>query len=227
MTKYSVPLVNRISRRIVRPLTRLVFRLLSDVKIFGMENIPKNGSYIITVNHVSLFDPPFVLAFWPIPPEAAGAIEIWSKPGQGLIVRLYGGIPVHRGEFDRQLLETMLSVLGSGRPLFLAPEGGRSHDLGMRRAFPGVAYIADKTSASVVPVGVVGTSDDLFQKAIHLKRPRLEMRIGKPVHLPQVVGKGAERRNSLQANADQIMLAIAALIPSQYGGVYQNTNGAE
>ena len=227
MTKYSVPLVNRISRRIVRPLTRLVFRLLSDVKIFGRENIPKNGSYIITVNHVSLFDPPFVLAFWPTPPEAAGAIEIWSKPGQGLIVRLYGGIPVHRGEFDRQLLETMLSVLGSGRPLFLAPEGGRSHDLGMRRAFPGVAYIADKTGASVVPVGVVGTSDDLFHKAIHLKHPRLEMRIGKPVHLPSVVGKGAERRNSLQANADQIMLAIAALIPSQYSGVYQNSNGAE
>ena len=63
MTEYSVPLVNRISRRIVRPLTRLVFRLLSDVKIFGLENIPKNGSYIITVNHVSIFDPPFVLAF--------------------------------------------------------------------------------------------------------------------------------------------------------------------
>ena len=227
MTKYSLPLFNRISRRIVRPLTRLFFHLLSDVKISGREYIPKNGSYIITVNHVSLFDPPLVLAFWPTPPEAAGAVEIWSKPGQGILVRLYGGIPVHRGEFDRQLLDTMVSVLGSGRPLFLAPEGGRSHDLGMRRAFPGVAYVADKTGAPVVPVGVVGTSDDFFDKAIHLKRPGLEMRIGKPFNLPSVVGKGPDRRNSLQSNADQIMHAIAALMPSQYSGVYQNSNEAE
>ena len=232
MTPYSVPLINRFARRIVRPVTRLVFRLLSDVKIYGNEYVPKNGSYIITVNHVSLFEPPAVLAFWPTPPEAAGAIEIWSKPGQGILVRLYGGIPVHRSEFDRQLLDTMISVLGSGRPLFLAPEGGRSHDLGMRRAFPGVAYVADKTGVPVVPVGVVGTTDDIFEKAIHLKRPGLEIRIGKPFTLPSVIGKGAERRNRLQANADQIMLAIAALMPPQYRGVYQpsvyqNSNEAE
>jgi len=221
MTPYSVPLIHRSARRIIRPMIRLLFHLFSEVKISGREYVPKIGSYIITVNHVSLFDPPLVLAFWLTPPEAAGAIEIWSKPGQGILVRLYGGIPVHRGEFDRQLLDTMVSVLGSGRPLFLAPEGGRSHDLGMRRAFPGVAYIADKTGVPVVPVGVVGTSDDFFNKAIHLKRPRLEIRIGKPFTLPSIVGKGAERRNRLQANADQIMLAIAALMPPQYRGVYQ------
>jgi len=211
----------------VRPVTRLIFRLLSEVKIYGREYVPKKGSYIITVNHVSLFEPPVVLAFWPTPPEAAGAIEIWGKPGQGILVRLYGGIPVHRGVFDRQLLDTMISVLGSGRPLFLAPEGGRTHDLGMTRAYPGVAYIADKTGVPVVPVGVVGTSDDLFDKAIRLKRPRLEIRIGKPFTLPSVVGKGTERRNRLQANADQIMVAIAALLPPQYRGVYQTAQDAE
>ena len=227
MTPYSVPLIHRSARRIIRPMIRLLFHLFSEVKISGREYVPKIRSYIITVNHVSLFDPPLVLAFWLTPPEAAGAIEIWSKPGQGILVRLYGGIPVHRGEFDRQLLDTMVSVLGSGRPLFLAPEGGRSHDLGMRRAFPGVAYIADKTGVPVVPVGVVGTSDDFFNKAIHLKRPRLEIRIGKPFTLPSVVGKGAERRNSLQANADQIMVAIAALLPPQYRGVYQSSHEAE
>jgi 1-acyl-sn-glycerol-3-phosphate acyltransferase len=227
MTLYSVPVVNRISRRIVRPVTRLIFRLLSEVKIYGREFVPKIGSYIITVNHVSLFEPPVVLAFWPTPPEAAGAIEIWGKPGQGILVRLYGGIPVHRGVFDRQLLDSMISVLRSGRPLFLAPEGGRTHDLGMRRAYPGVAYITDKTGVPVVPVGVVGTSDDFSDQAFHLKRPRLEIRIGKPITLPSVVGKSAVRRERLQANADQIMLAIAALLPVQYRGVYQTSSGAE
>jgi 1-acyl-sn-glycerol-3-phosphate acyltransferase len=227
MTPYSVPLFNRLARRVGRLILRLVFHLLSEVKIYGRENVPKEGPYIISVNHVSLYDPPLILAFWPTPPEAAGAIEIWSKPGQDILVRLYGCIPVHRGEYDRQLLDTVISVLKSGRPLVLDPEGARSHGLGMRRAHPGVAYIADKTSAPVIPVGVVGTTDDFFDRAIHLKRPRLEIRIGKPLSFPPVDGRGAERREALQANADQVMHAIAALVPPEYRGVYQTSNEAK
>jgi len=227
MTPYSVPLFNQLARRVGRLILRLVFQLLSEVKIYGRENVPKEGPYIISVNHVSLYDPPLILAFWPTPPEAAGAIEIWSKPGQDILVRLYGCIPVHRGEYDRQLLDTVLSVLKSGRPLVLDPEGARSHGLGMRRAHPGVAYIADKTGAPVIPVGVVGTTDDFFDRAIHFKRPRLEIRIGKSLILPSVNGTGAERREALQANADQVMLAIAALVPPEYRGVYQTSNEAK
>ncbi len=227
MSSYSVPLYNRIARRTLRPIFRLLFHILSDVHIVGLENVPQQGAYLITINHVSTYEPPFVIAFWPICPEAAGAIEIWSRPGQNILVRLYHGIPVHRGEFDRQLLESMLAVLESGRPLLLAPEGGRTHDLGMRRAMPGVAYIVDKTRVPVIPVGIVGTTDHFFTQALRLKRPGIEMRIGKPLWLPAVQGKGAERRQALQANADQIMCAIAELMPAEYHGVYQPTQGEQ
>ncbi len=223
MKSYSVPLTNRLARRVLRPIFRLVFHILSDVKIVGRGNVPKHGPYLITINHVSLFEPPFILSFWPTPPEGAGAIEIWSRPGQAILVRLYHGIPVHRGDFDRQLLDTMIAVLKSGRPLLLAPEGGRTHDLGMRRALPGVAYIVDKTGVPVVPVGIIGTTDDFMDRALHLKRPGLEMRIGKPLTLPQVEGKGATRREALQTNADKIMQAIAELMPPDYRGVYQTS----
>jgi 1-acyl-sn-glycerol-3-phosphate acyltransferase len=224
MKHYSVPITNRLTRRVFRPIFRLVFYILSDVKIVGRENIPKKGAYLITINHVSLFEPPFILAFWPNPPEAAGAIEIWNKPGQAILVRLYHGIPVHRGVFDRQLVDTMISVLRSGRPLLLAPEGGRTHDLGMRKALPGVAYIVDKTNVPVIPVGIIGTTDDFMSRALHFKRPKLEMRIGKPLSLPLVEGKGAARRDALQINADQIMQAIAELMPAEYRGVYQTSS---
>jgi 1-acyl-sn-glycerol-3-phosphate acyltransferase len=225
MKPYSVPFLNRLIRLTFRPIFRLVFHILSEVKIIGRENVPSEGPYLISINHVSLFEPPFLLAFWPIAPEAAGAIEIWNRPGQNILVRGYHGIPVHRGEFDRQALEKMIAVLQSGRPLLLAPEGGRTHELGMRRALPGVAYIVDKSRVPVVPVGIVGTTDDFLERALHFKRPRLEMRIGEPFTLPGVQGKGSERREALQANADQIMQAIAALIPPEYRGVYQNSGG--
>lgn len=221
MKAYQVPLANRFARWVLRPIFRLFFHLISDIKLVGLENIPKTGAYLITINHISLFEPPLLLAFWPVAPEAAGAIEIWSRSGQAILVRLYHGIPIHRGEFDRQALDTMINALNSGRPLLIAPEGGRTHDLGMRRALPGVAYLVEKTAVPVVPVGIVGATDDFLDRALHFKRPPLEMRIGEPVYLPSVEGKGAERRQALQANADIIMQAIASLMPPEYHGVYQ------
>ena len=65
MSSYSVPLGNRLFRRSFVPLFRLLFHLLGGVKITGVENVPTKGPIIITMNHVSLFEPPFSWAFWP------------------------------------------------------------------------------------------------------------------------------------------------------------------
>jgi 1-acyl-sn-glycerol-3-phosphate acyltransferase len=204
----------------LRAAFQLLFHILSPVKVTGKENVPKNGAYLIAINHVSLFDPPFIIAFWPVVPEAAGAAEIWERKGQSALVYFYGGIPIHRSQFDRQAVEQMIEVLRSDRPLVIAPEGGRSHTPGMRRAEPGVAYLAEKVGVPIVPVGIVGTTDDYGDKAFHFKRPPLEMRIGKPVRLPPVEGKGVARHRSLQANADLLMYQIAELLPLEYRGVY-------
>jgi 1-acyl-sn-glycerol-3-phosphate acyltransferase len=171
-------------------------------------------------NHISLFEPPFVLAFWPKALEAAGAIEIWERPGQNVLVRLYGGIPVHRGEYDRRLVEKLISVLKSGYPLLIAPEGGRTHTIGMRRGNPGAAHIVDQAHVSVVPVGIQGTTDDFLKKALHWKRPTIEMHIGVPFTLPPLEGRGEARRTARQQNADVIMQHIAELLPPDYHGVY-------
>lgn len=217
---YKVQLRHRLARAVLRPAFRLLFHILSPVTIAGRENVPKKGAYLIALNHVSSYDPPFIVAFWPTAPEAAGAVEIWERPGQSILARMFGGIQVHRGQFDRQVLEKMIAALQSGRPLVIAPEGGRSHTPGMRQAEPGVAYLADKAGVPVIPVGIVGTTDDYAEKAFRFKRPALEMRIGKPIRLPPVEGKGAARHRSLQANADILMREIAALLPSEYRGVY-------
>lgn len=217
---YRVPIYTRLLRSLMRPLFRGVFHFLSRVTITGRENVPRTGPYLIAINHVSLYEAPFMLAFWPTAPEAVGAVDIWSRRGQSTLARLYGGIPVHRGQIDRRLVETMLAALRSGRPLLIAPEGGRSHTPGLRRALPGVAYVIDQAGVPVVPVGLVGTTDDFLTSALRGNRPQLEMRIGKPVCLPPVVGKGEERRFQRQQNSDLIMRHIAALLPSEYQGVY-------
>lgn len=218
--EYRPPLWFRVSRPVLRTTFRGLFRMLGRVKITGRENVPLGKPYVAAVNHVSIFDPPFAAAFWPETLEIIGAADVFAKPGQGQLLKLYGVMPVHRGEYDRALLEWTTRVIKSGHPLFIAPEGGRSHVTAMRRAMPGVAYMVEATRVPVVPVGLVGTTDDFWQRAKRGERPALEMRIGKPINLPPIDEKGAARHAARQRNADLVMRHIAGLLPEEYRGVY-------
>jgi 1-acyl-sn-glycerol-3-phosphate acyltransferase len=217
---YHVPLKFRISRPILKAVFRGIFRLLGRVTITGKEHIPYGQRYIVAMNHVSIFDPPLAGAFWPEPLEVIGASDVFEKPGQGQILRMYGVIPVHRGEYDRALFNKIISVIKAGYPLLIAPEGGRSHVPAMRRAMPGVAYIVEQTRVPVVPVGLVGTTEDFWQRARRGERPALEIRIGKPITLPEITAKGAEKHEARQHNADLVMRHLAGLLPEEYRGVY-------
>ncbi len=216
---YRVPRFNRLVRPLLKAVIRGLFHILADVRVTGAENIPKKP-YIVAINHVSIYDPPFLLAFWPEILESMGAAEIWERRGQDVLVRLYHAIPVHRGAYDRQVLDTALSALAAGHPLLIAPEGGRTHVIAMRQAKPGLAQIVDAARVPVVPVGIVGTTSDFWQRARRGERPRLELRIGKPLHLPPLEGKGEARRAARQRNTDLVMAHIARLLPEEYRGYY-------
>ena len=217
---YHVPLRFRISRPILKAVFRSLFRLLGRVKITGKENIPYGKPYVVAINHVSIFDPPFAGAFWPEQLEIIGAVDVFDKPGQGQVLKAYGVIPVHRGDYDRLLLAKVIHIIKSGFPLLIAPEGGRSHVPAMRRAKPGVAYIIEQTGVPVLPVGLVGTTEDFWQRAKRGEKPPLEMRISKPIVLPEITSKGTERHEARQRNADLVMSHLAGLLPEEYRGVY-------
>ena len=220
---YHVPLKFRMSRPMLKAAVRGIFHLLGRVKISGKENIPYGKSYIVAMNHVSIFDPPFAGAFWPEQLEIIGASDVFEKPGQGQLLKAYGVIPVHRGDYDRTLFAKIISVIKAGYPLLIAPEGGRSHVPAMRRAKPGIAYIVEKTKVPVLPVGLVGTTEDYWKRATHGKRPLIEMRIGKQFNLPEIKSKGAQKHEDRQANADMVMHYLAGLLPEKYRGVYADS----
>lgn len=217
---YRVPLHNRIARFLFKPVFRGLFYLLARVKLTGQENVPFGQPYLATFNHISAFDPALAVVLWPEMIEVIGAREIWSKPGQGQLAWLYYGIKISRGEYDRMVFDKAISVLSAGRPLLMSPEGGRSHATALRRAKPGLAFILERANVPVVPVGIVGTTDDFLARALRGQRPSLEMHIGKPLWLPPLTGRGEQRRQSRQRNADLVMAHIAGLLPENYRGVY-------
>jgi 1-acyl-sn-glycerol-3-phosphate acyltransferase len=220
---YRIPLHFRLSRPLLKLIFRGVFRILAKIKITGRENIPFGKPYLVAMNHISIFDPPFAAAYWPEQLEIIGAADVFDKPGQGLLLKAYGVIPVHRGDYDRVLLVKIINILKSGLPLLIAPEGGRSHVPAMRRAKPGVAYIIEQTGVPVLPVGLVGTTEDFWHRASHGERPTLEIRIGKPLMLPEINSKGTQRHEARQANSDLVMRHLAGLLPEEYRGVYADS----
>ncbi len=221
-SSYNIPFINKIYRIILRAFFRILFRLLGPVRITGKENIPKEAPYVIAMNHVSILEVPFIAAFWPIAPEIIGAADVWNRRGQAIFARMYHGLPVHRGEYDRRALAIVIDILQAGKILLISPEGTRSHTPGLQRAKSGIAYIIDKTQVPIIPVGIVGTTEDYVKKGLSGKRPVLEMHIGKAIQLPPIEGRGEERRKARQRNADRVMAHIAAVLPPEYRGVYAN-----
>ena len=227
MTTDNVPRHLPFRRASLRFIFRQVFRVAYRVRITGKENIPSEGGYLIAHNHVSIVDPAVIISFWPISIQAIGAVELWQRPGQNLLVQLYGTLPVKRGEMDRQFIEDAVNAVKAGLPLLIAPEGTRSHVPGMGRANPGIAYLVDRVQAPVLPVGVIGNSDEMLKQAAKGKRPPLEIRIGPLFQLPPIKGQGAARREGRQRNADLVLERVAELLPIEYQGYYARHTHSE
>ena len=217
---YHVSAGTRARRSILRTSIRPIMHVLTRITVVGAENVPLGKPYLAAQNHISLFDPAYAIAFWPEMLEVIGASDIWHKPGQKQLAQWWGVTKVHRGEYDRELIDTVLAVLRSGRPLLIAPEGGRSHLPGLRRAKPGVGFLIDATQVPVVPVGLMGTTEDMLNLGLRGRRPPVTIRIGMPFTLPPIESQGAERRLERQRNADLVMAHIAGLLPESYRGVY-------
>ncbi len=209
----------RLFRAVGRPVFRLLFHILCDIEIKGRENVPARGAYLVSANHLSIIDPPFVLAFWPRALEALGAVEVLDRPFQGWLMRSYGAMAVHRGQADRSVLEAIVARLSAGLPVLVDPEGRRSHVPGLQEARPGVAYLAARCVVPVVPVGMTGT-ESATAAWRRLRRATLRMVIGQPLHLPPIDLRSRQRKQALRANTEAVMRAIAAVLPEEYRGVY-------
>ncbi len=194
---------------------RGLYHTLARVTISGRENIPARGPHLVIFNHTSYYDSPLLISFWPYPLETLGAARTLDKPVLGHIMRGWGTVRVERDEYDRRPLQIALGLLEAGRPVLIAPEGGRSHRPGMRLARPGAAYLALKAGVPVLPVGITGT-EALFTRW----RPAVGLTVGEAFRLPPALLSGPERRQNLAEATRSLMAHLAAVLPPEYRGAY-------
>jgi cytidylate kinase len=213
-------------RHLSRWLLRLLFRLLTRWELRGAENVPPTGPLIVAFNHLAHLDGPLLIASLPRIVEGLALVDLYRVPVTGQLLWLYGTIPVHREEFDRAVVERALRVLERGEVLIIAPEARMSVTGGLERGRTGVAYLALRSGAPILPVAITGT-ETIPQQWRRLRRPRITVTIGQPFRLSPpppspASGRGWGSKAQRRAAADELMRHIVALLPPQYRGVYAN-----
>lgn len=211
----------RLTRALLRWLTRLIFLSLTRFQVIGQENIPEGEPLLVVGNHFHFADPVAMIRVMPWPLEFIGGFRMPFAPKWiTWIPKLWGYHAVQRGTGSREALRNAESVLHEGGVLGIFPEGG-SWATVLRPPRPGTAFLAVRTGARILPLGFDGLLD-IFPSLRRGRRARVTVRIGKPFGPFQATGQGRERRTQLEEIGHTIMRNIAELIPPERRGHYSD-----
>jgi 1-acyl-sn-glycerol-3-phosphate acyltransferase len=211
---------------------RMFGRAMSRISIEGaLDDIPRDGPLIIASNHASNLDVP-VIGAWLIPRLGRrihwlGKRELFAWPIIGWVAAHGGVHPVDRGAADVEAFRLAQRILDEGHVLFVFPEGTRSPDGALQAARDGIALLALRTGAQIVPIGISG-SNGVWPKGQRLPHPggHVTVRVGRPFRPADELPTGTSRSESKHRTTDLIMRRIAELLPLRQRGVYGSPGGS-
>ncbi len=246
-------IVNRSSpaiKRLILALGRGLGKLLFSVHVEGAENVPNTNEPLIVIsNHFGWFDAYILTLHLPFQPVFLVATESQRKWYVRFFMHLFDGIPIWRGQVDRDAFRSALQVLDEGRSLGVFPEGAINPDIADRvargemittatgpksrvsgtlaRAKPGVALLATMSRRRILPVALIG-SERIGRNLRYLRRSVVRLRIGPAFGpLQQESGtRGPTRRARMDSLSDDMMRGVAALFPNDKRGPYADPTDA-
>jgi len=141
------------------PIVKTLFRHRAT----GVENVPREGGFVVAANHWSNFDPwPLAIPLFPRRfLRFMGKSELFWFP-LGAIITAGGAFPVRRGQRDDEAIATAVDLCRLGHAVVMFPEGTR-REKGLRKKYEahwhtGAARIALEAGVPLVPAGVAGTN---------------------------------------------------------------------
>lgn len=208
---------------------RVFGRAMTRVSVEGaLDEIPREGPLIVTANHASNLDA-VVIGSWLIPKigrrfQWLGKKELFAWPIVGWTAAHGGVHPVDRGSADIEAYRLAKRILDEGHVLFVFPEGTRSRDGALQLGRDGVASLALRTGAPIVPVGIAG-SHRVWPRGQKLPRPggRVTVRVGSPFRIADLLPPDVDKQAAKGHATTIIMRRIAALLPESQRGVYAAT----
>lgn len=141
--------------KVLRAIANIIFRPLFRVHVEGYENIPLDDGYIICANHKSNWDPIFLAIVFKRPIHFMGKKELFDVPLLGGLLRNVGVFPVDRDSRDLKSLKHSINLIKEGKLIGIMPEGTRTKNIDRSNMKDGVAYVALKSDADILPVEIV------------------------------------------------------------------------
>ncbi len=215
----------RLRRQIMQFLIRQIpFRMLK-LHVTGTEYVPDTGPVIIMMNHISALDPGLIMGLvtnrFVVPMTK---IENTYTPLGAFVIRWWDAYTVRRGEVDRAALTNSIELLKSGQCILIAPEGTRQR-AGMARPKEGLAYLATKADAVIVPAAIAGAVG-WKEKWKKLQRPNIEVHFGRPFRF-RTEGQKRIPRDDLTAMTDEAMYQLSMILSDEsMRGVYSDLSKA-
>ena len=172
----------KVARGVLVGACRLWFRL----RVEGTHHLPRSGPVILAPVHRSNLDTPIVAATTTRMLRFMGKDSLWSHSRVvGRLLDALGAFPVARGTADREALRRCQDVLESGQPLVLFPEGTRRSGPVVEDVFDGPAFLAVRTGAPIVPIGIAGSELAQARGSRWIRPVRVHVVVGEPIRPPE------------------------------------------
>lgn len=192
--------VYRIARILVHAICRTYWRVHVDYE----GRVPESGPVILAPVHRSFMDFFVVSEATPRKVFYMAKDDLWDHAALGSVIEALGGFPVNREGADRLALDRARSVLERGDVLILFPEGTRRSGPVVEDLHGGVAFLAARTGASVVPIGIGGTEHAMPKGSRFVRPVKVHLVVGAPLDPPPRTDRGRVPRSQLAAFTERI-----------------------
>jgi 1-acyl-sn-glycerol-3-phosphate acyltransferase len=205
-------------------LQRVGFPLLAKFDhAEGLENVPDDGSALIMINHIAFIDPLAVVISLKRNIVPLAKKEVYDYPVIGLFPKIWGVVPVSRGEVDRGAIKKVLNILRAGEIVLVAPEGTRGPQL--KQAKEGIAYLASRSGVPIIPTVVEGTEPfPALRFTPAWKTSGATVRFCRPFKYREAYRRA--KREGLSKMTDEAMYILAGQLPEHRRGVYADLENA-
>ena len=195
---------------LVRNTFRIILRVYNRCSVRWLEDLDPDERMVVACNHASNLDPVVVGSFFPRRLRYFAKEELFHSWFLGTSIRALGAVPVSRADNASAAgaLKGFMKLYREGSDILIFPEGGRSPDGRLQPLEAGVALIAARERAPILPAFIHG-SFDAMPTGSHFVRPlRITLTFGRPLRFPAEVYEGRGGRDIIMGALTDAMRAL-------------------
>ena len=186
-------LAGRLAWHLIRGSVRVFLFRWVRLRHEGVERLRVEGRVIFAPVHRSNIDGPIVGSLSHRRVRYLSKDSLFSPAAAGWVMRSVGCFPVKRGSADLDAMRAGKKLLDSGDAMLVFPEGTRQSGDEIAEIFDGAAWLAAKSQALVVPVGIAGSEAAMPSGSKGIKRVPVAIVVGDPMSPPGSAGQRASR----------------------------------